>query len=151
MLTEKQKEYRKYLATDGWKERSEKIKNIWGNKCPVCFFKGVKNTSLNSHHLNYDSLGNEGLQDVIPLCKLCHTNVHTNILKIFVLTKEESEALNKLKDSLNISECLVLPKEQDLFMRSIALAQQFETINDIEKIANENGKFEILIPVQPSV
>lgn len=65
--------YQEYLKSDHWQEFRLKALENYGNKCAL----DKKHTeNLNVHHNNYDNLGHETMQDVIVLCKNCHTKFH---------------------------------------------------------------------------
>lgn len=62
--------YEVYLKSDHWKE----LKNLWlpGTDCYGCDF-GEK---LEIHHINYENLWGEQPDDIIILCRRCHTKLH---------------------------------------------------------------------------
>jgi phage terminase large subunit GpA-like protein len=95
-LTERQKEYSKYLRSQDWKDRRTVLADQWNNKCACC----GGNNILQLHHLNYDSLGTETIYDVVLLCKGCHCDIHHNRLKIWILTESEQKAFTTLKEHL---------------------------------------------------
>lgn len=64
--------YNEYLGSLFWKEKAEWIKKVKGEFCEECGSK----QSLNVHHINYKSVGNEGQEDVKVLCKECHKKEH---------------------------------------------------------------------------
>ena len=64
--------YEDYLKSDMWKNKSKFIKKAKGNCCGDCNSK----YSLEVHHMNYDSVGNENGEDVEVLCKYCHRKKH---------------------------------------------------------------------------
>ena len=64
--------YKEYLDSILWKEKSEWIKEVAGNKCQKCGNK----FNLQVHHIDYTNVGNEGMDDVIVLCKECHKKEH---------------------------------------------------------------------------
>ena len=65
-------EYRQYIRSDEWeKKREERLKKD-GYKCQEC--GTAKN--LEVHHITYERLGNEDINDLITLCKECHENIH---------------------------------------------------------------------------
>jgi len=111
MQTERQKEYNEYLRTADWKSRKEKFKKLWGNKCVMC----GEEKGISMHHLNYDCLGKEKMQDIMPLCKKCHFDVHKNRLKIWIFTEEENKAFKKIKHIITDEQTSYLT-----FIRKIA-------------------------------
>lgn len=64
--------YEKYLKTDWWLNLREKY--LLGASCSGC---GHPASEL--HHVNYANLGHETELDVIPLCRLCHAEVHRRL------------------------------------------------------------------------
>lgn len=76
------KTYEEYLDSDLWQQfrkkyfRSKKTKKF----CLVCLGDDEFNFSVELHHLTYERLGQERLNDVIPLCREHHEQVH-EILK----------------------------------------------------------------------
>ena len=85
-MTDRQKEYRKYLKTEHWIELSIKMKEEY-KTCPFC----GTSENLRVHHLNYDNLGNEKDADLMVLCNYCHTQVHRGKYAIAILTEEERQ------------------------------------------------------------
>ena len=65
-------EYSDYLNTDWWKSISAKRKEYDKGKCIDC----GSSMQLNAHHINYDRLGRENLDDLITLCESCHHTRH---------------------------------------------------------------------------
>lgn len=65
-------DYKKYIKSDEWKEKSTKLKK----KHPFCYCCESTN-NLAVHHTNYFNLGNENLEhDLKVLCNKCHRKVH---------------------------------------------------------------------------
>lgn len=60
-------EYRAYLQSKEWKAKREKRLEIDENTCCVC---GREATVV--HHLTYDRLRHEDLNDLVSLCAKCH-------------------------------------------------------------------------------
>lgn len=60
--------YQAYLASREWAELREKIKlRSWGN-CEYC---GLSH-SESVHHITYDRIYNENLEDLLDVCNQCH-------------------------------------------------------------------------------
>jgi len=67
------KNYRAYLKTKHWKNlrlRYKRSKLPW--KCYVC----GSTERLQLHHRSYRRVGRERLQDLIPMCRACHSEIH---------------------------------------------------------------------------
>jgi len=66
-------EYHIYLQSAGWKNiRKQKIAEA-NNRCEICGYK----KTLEIHHLNYNTIGNENLNDLQVVCHDCHQKIHT--------------------------------------------------------------------------
>lgn len=65
-------EYQQYLLSDEWKEFRKKAFAHYGRKCDRC----QKTTTLQIHHLHYNNIFHEYLEDVRVLCKTHHEEVH---------------------------------------------------------------------------
>lgn len=64
-------EYQEYLLSEHWQKiRSERLK-MDNFKCQNC----GRPFDLQVHHLTYDRIGNEDINDLITLCKFCHARV----------------------------------------------------------------------------
>jgi len=61
-------EYYQYLASREWALLKEAVKGRSGSRCERC---RVKDSSA-VHHLTYERVGNENLDDLIDLCRDCH-------------------------------------------------------------------------------
>ncbi len=67
--------YQEYLQSDEWKYRADRAKKCAGHRCQVC---NSTEKSLDTHHRTYDRLGCEQDEDLIVLCRNCHTLFHEN-------------------------------------------------------------------------
>jgi predicted HNH restriction endonuclease len=92
-LTERQKEYRKYLKSEQWKQKREEVLERHGHKCVFC----DSSNKLQVHHMNYDNVGNEGVLDLFVVCSGCHTRMHMGRAKIWVFNQEEYNAFQLIK------------------------------------------------------
>lgn len=66
--------YPRYLQSMRWKRFRAIIMICSGRCCADC--GGGQATEV--HHLTYARLGSELLTDVVPLCRACHANRHSN-------------------------------------------------------------------------
>lgn len=64
--------YTAYLKSSKWKEKRKEALDFYGRKCSECSVK----SNLQVHHLTYDNLFNERIEDLRILCKKCHEAVH---------------------------------------------------------------------------
>lgn len=61
-----------YLWTREWRStRRAKLDDV-GYRCRVC----KQSKDLQVHHLTYDHVGHEWLEELIVLCRGCHQSVH---------------------------------------------------------------------------
>lgn len=66
--------YEDYLQSKHWKRFRLKALKHHGKICMLC---GVTEVNFfHVHHLTYENLGNEKLEDVVVLCPECHSIVH---------------------------------------------------------------------------
>lgn len=66
--------YRDYLETPEWKEKRLLVLARDGYRCMVCTAKKF----LDVHHKTYDRLFKEPLEDLVTLCRRCHSKFHDN-------------------------------------------------------------------------
>jgi hypothetical protein len=66
------KEYEEYLESPQWKAFRKKAFAHYGRKCDRC----PKTTTLQIHHLHYNNIFHEELEDVRVLCKAHHEETH---------------------------------------------------------------------------
>jgi hypothetical protein len=65
--------YEDYLKTPHWLvTRSEALMRA-GFQCRRCYAEGVR---LDVHHISYERLGRESMDDLIVLCGQCHAAAH---------------------------------------------------------------------------
>ena len=65
-------DYREYLQTPEWTQRTDIMKNWFGNRCQACYSDGV----LHVHHRTDRRRGNEHWTDLTVLCWECHQLIH---------------------------------------------------------------------------
>ncbi len=67
--------YHEYIQSDEWKYRADRAKKRAGHRCQVC---NSTEKPLDTHHRTYERLGCEQDEDLIVLCRNCHTLFHKN-------------------------------------------------------------------------
>ena len=66
------KQYIAYLNSKAWKAKKKLMFGKFGKSCQAC-----RNTKkIDVHHLHYRNFGDELLQDLMVLCRKCHSDVH---------------------------------------------------------------------------
>jgi hypothetical protein len=65
--------YVDYLSSPEWEQIRKRSLMLAENRCQVCEATGVE---LHVHHKTYERRGEELPEDLIVLCKTCHTNIH---------------------------------------------------------------------------
>jgi 5-methylcytosine-specific restriction endonuclease McrA len=74
VVTDRRLAYRSYIQSEEWKQkRAEKLRA--NPSCEMC--DGFKHRQV--HHLTYERLGNELLDDLVTLCRRCHAIEHSDI------------------------------------------------------------------------
>lgn len=74
MSSKKYLKYTKYLESDEWKEKRKLVAKDRNNTCELCG-KSVL-FGFHIHHLTYERIFNEDLDDLMFLCAECHSKVH---------------------------------------------------------------------------
>lgn len=64
--------YRNYLRSDEWKRIRTNVLTRDQNTCRIC----KESPATEVHHLHYDNLFNEPLEDLIAICRACHELEH---------------------------------------------------------------------------
>jgi 5-methylcytosine-specific restriction endonuclease McrA len=66
------KQYEEYLSSTKWRTKRKEVFAARGEKCEKC----TSTTSLQIHHLTYENVFNEKLEDLQILCRSCHKKEH---------------------------------------------------------------------------
>lgn len=85
-MTQEEAYHKIYLHSQYWKEKREEVFRRAGYKCQIC------GTAINVdridkkepgqiHHRTYDYLGNEPIENLIAVCKKCHSELHKKDLQ----------------------------------------------------------------------
>lgn len=64
--------YDEYTKTEEWALLRQQVKLRCDNICEKC---GVAKVEV-IHHISYERVGNENLEDLLGLCDICHQNEH---------------------------------------------------------------------------
>ena len=64
--------YAEYIKSDKWLEKRHRVWRRDGMRCVEC----GSAMNLQCHHLTYENLGDEPLQDLVTLCRSCHREKH---------------------------------------------------------------------------
>lgn len=67
--------YEDYLLSPQWKSKKEQVFNRSGGKCEVCEI----NEATTAHHLTYEHLCCEPLDELMAVCDFCHDVLHGKI------------------------------------------------------------------------
>lgn len=71
--TSKYYKYREYLLSPEWREKRTLVLQRDNNFCHACKEQSAEQV----HHLTYDNLFNEPLEDLQALCCKCHDKIHS--------------------------------------------------------------------------
>ena len=74
-------DYKKYIKSQEWKEKRQA-------KLETCDFKcecegGCVREATQIHHLHYDTLGNERIEDLQALCAKCHMSKSSKVRNFY--------------------------------------------------------------------
>lgn len=64
--------YSTYIQSDKWKDIRSDVLERDQNLCQEC----KTNPAVEVHHKTYENLFNEKMEDLVSLCKDCHSNIH---------------------------------------------------------------------------
>ena len=68
------KEYRAYLKSDIWKGKRQLVLDTKGSECENCGENALGNLQI--HHVTYDRIYHEHIDDFEVLCGTCHNDHH---------------------------------------------------------------------------
>lgn len=75
-MTSRRKKYGRALASVRWRALRRKVLERDRYTCRLCFESGRPGNELEVHHLTYNNLGCERLEDLATLCSACHGRTH---------------------------------------------------------------------------
>lgn len=81
--------YKEYLLSPAWREFRKKVFEHYGKKCSECH----RTKQLDIHHLTYENIFNEKLEDVKVLCRKHHAKVHG--IKLVEVKKTKRNRISK--------------------------------------------------------
>ena len=64
--------YNKYLRSQEWADKKQEVFKHYGKKCSMC----GSTQEICVHHKTYKRMGDENINDLVPLCYTCHARVH---------------------------------------------------------------------------
>ena len=67
--------YQDYLRSEHWHQFRKKALAHYGYRCTNCGTK-ADDAMLNIHHLTYETLWHESVDDVLLVCRSCHEQLH---------------------------------------------------------------------------
>ncbi|WP_348714237.1 hypothetical protein [Tenacibaculum sp. 190130A14a] len=73
--TSKYAEYVRYLKSTKWRRIRKDVLERDENMCQECKVSKAEHV----HHLTYDNLFNETLEDLLSVCSKCHTKIHKEL------------------------------------------------------------------------
>lgn len=63
-----------YIASEVWRQRREQYYETHSRRCASCGIK--RKGKIDLHHLSYDNVFAEPDEDLMPLCRDCHGEIH---------------------------------------------------------------------------
>lgn len=82
-----------YTASKLWKDIKRRRAEIDGGKCAIC----GSTEGLCAHHKTYERFGIEEMDDLITLCRRCHSSVHKKGHPLCPPTSRPSEVVDRGK------------------------------------------------------
>ena len=68
---------KKYMKSNRWKLKRKQRLKLDNYQCAVCSHNGLRcSQKLEVHHITYDNLGNENINDIVSLCRDHHQQIH---------------------------------------------------------------------------
>lgn len=71
-------QYRRYLKTSHWRRFKDRYFKRYRYECVVCHATKM----LELHHLTYERLGKERLEDCVYCCRKCHQHITDGDFKL---------------------------------------------------------------------
>lgn len=86
--------YRRYMQSRQWPRKKLEWKQNSGRPyiCVVC----EDRRGVQLHHVSYQNFGNEKLEDLEPLCKVHHAQIHTLHRAGILLTLDPNELISRM-------------------------------------------------------
>lgn len=77
-MAEHSSRYDRYMNSKEWEKKRSELDD---NKCVMCgrpngLQKDGVTPILQVHHIHYQNLGNEPIEDLVSLCPTCHKRIH---------------------------------------------------------------------------
>jgi hypothetical protein len=99
------KRYSRYLKSHTWEQRRQGALKRAEGKCQLC----PATTRLQVHHVTYDRVGCEQIEDLRVLCEPCHKEIHRNG-KPFLPLDKATRAVSRQRREIRIAKKTELPK-----------------------------------------
>lgn len=74
---ELRREYEEYLRSDLWKEIRTRVIARAVGLCEICKENSVEEV----HHMTYERIGSEVLEDLLGVCSICHKIIHEMVVR----------------------------------------------------------------------
>lgn len=94
--------YRSYLFSEHWQQFRQVALEYYGKKCADC---GTTEGIFNVHHLTYENIGEELLEDVVVLCRDCHHKRHFTPCEHKKLSRMTSQTGGEMRFWWYCDEC----------------------------------------------
>lgn len=88
-------DYNKYIKSKEWRDKRNELFTLKGKECEQC----GSTHKINVHHISYDNLGNESLDDLQILCFQCHMSKHDEYFDKFYPNKIKVKKTKPKKQS----------------------------------------------------
>ena len=68
--------YRAYMKSEAWNRKRKEAFGHYGEGCRQCGYSGCFSNPIQVHHVSYQTLYDEHMDDLLPLCLTCHQRLH---------------------------------------------------------------------------
>jgi hypothetical protein len=135
METQRQIEYRAYLSTEHWINKRLSVLKERGCKCEKCGEYGNE-----IHHLSYEHLWDEPLNELQVLCRDCHEATHAALKSLYPRErKKEKKMIHRraLFKALTLKHKTILCEKHYLYEEELYAYILYSNEKKHRKIINE--------------
>jgi len=130
------KEYNDYLQSDEWKARRDYRLKKDGFRCAIC----GTGKNLQVHHITYERIQNELIDDLVTLCESCHNGVHSSDVVLEKRNKEHRKDLLIDKAFKKATQSISDLNPADVIILLDSFSECAQTLEDIQELISFKKK-----------
>lgn len=130
------KEYSDYLESDEWKARRDYRLKKDGYRCAIC----GTGKNLQVHHITYERVKNELIDDLVTVCESCHNGIHSNDLILEKRNRKRREQVLQDKAFKRASESIKDLNPTDVIILLDSFSECAQTIEDVKELIQFKAK-----------